>query len=140
MASPTDPADTAPTRTIVVIDDVADLVESVVMVLELEGYEAFGETRGSSGIRKAEEAGADLVLLDYAMPEMDGAEIGAALRAHPALARVKILMMSATPEPMVQRAFRDYDGFLAKPVLAEDLLAAIDGLIGRSALPAPQTP
>ena len=125
----------APRRTIVVIDDVADLVDSVVMLLEMSGYIAFGETRGASGIRKAAEVGADLVLLDFLLPEMTGAEIGAALRAEPSLAALKILVVSATPEAMVRHSFSDYDGFLVKPVFAEDLLAAIDRLIGRSATP-----
>ena len=125
----------APQRTIVVIDDVADLVDSVVMLLEMSGYIAFGETRGASGIRKAAEVGADLVLLDFLLPEMTGAEIGAALRAEPSLAALKILVVSATPEAMVRHSFSDYDGFLVKPVFAEDLLAAINRLIGRSATP-----
>ena len=125
----------APQRTIVVIDDVADLVDSVVMLLEMSGYIAFGETRGASGIRKAAEVGADLVLLDFLLPEMTGAEIGAALRAEPSLAALKILVVSATPEAMVRHSFSDYDGFLATPVFAEDLLAAIDRLIGRGATP-----
>ena len=125
----------APQRTIVVIDDVADLVDSVVMLLEMSGYIAFGETRGASGIRKAAEVGADLVLLDFLLPEMTGAEIGAALRAEPSLAALKILVVSATPEAVVRHSFSDYDGFLVKPVFAEDLLAAIDRLIGRSATP-----
>ena len=125
----------APQRTIVVIDDVADLVDSVVMLLEMSGYIAFGETRGASGVRKAAEVGADLVLLDFLLPEMTGAEIGAALRAEPSLAALKILVVSATPEAMVRHSFSDYDGFLVKPVFAEDLLAAINRLIGRSATP-----
>ena len=129
------PATVAPQRTIVVIDDIADLVDSVVMLLEMSGYAAFGETRGANGIRKAAEVGADLVVLDFLLPEMTGAEIGTALRAEPSLAALKILMVSATPERVVRHAFSDYDGFLAKPVFAEDLLAAIDNLIGGAANP-----
>lgn len=124
------PAHVVPKRTIVVIDDIADLVDSLVMLLELSGYTAFGETDGASGIRKSGEVGADLVVLDFLLPEMNGARIGAALRAESSLAALKILMVSATPEAMVRHSFSDYDGFLAKPVFAEDLLAAIDRLIG----------
>ncbi len=132
---------TAPQRpTIVVIDDIADLVDSVVMLLQMSGYTAFGETTGASGIRKSAEVGADLVLLDFLLPEMNGAEIGAALRADPSLAALKILMVSATPESVVRHSFTAYDGFLAKPVFAEDLLAAIDKLIGGSDITAPRLP
>jgi len=119
-----------PRPTIVVIDDIPDLVDSVVMLLEMSGYDAFGETAGANGIRKSTEVGADLVVLDFLLPEMNGAEIGTALRAEPSLAALKILMLSATPEAMVRHSFTAYDGFLAKPVFAEDLLAAIDKLIG----------
>ena len=132
---PAEPATHAPRGKIVVIDDIADLVDSVVMLLEMSGYDAFGETAGASGIRRSAEVGADLVVLDFLLPEMNGAEIGAALRADPLLAAVKILMVSATPEAMVRHSFSDYDGFLAKPVFAEDLLSAIERLIGSGATP-----
>lgn len=133
-------AGTAPKRAIVVIDDVVDLVDSVVMLLEMSGYAAFGETRGASGIRKAAEVGADLVILDFMLPEMNGAEIGKALRADASLAELRILMMSATPEPTVKQSFSGYDAFLAKPVFADDLLVAIDALIGGAATPQEATP
>lgn len=129
------PAPDVPKRTIVVIDDLADLVDSVVMLLEMSGYTAFGETDGAGGVRKSAEVGADLVVLDFLLPEMNGAEIGAALRAEPSLSALKILMVSATPEATVRHSFTGYDGFLAKPVFAEDLFAAIDRLIGGGAIP-----
>ncbi len=136
LAAVSDPA--SPTRTIVVIDDVVDLVDSVVMLLEMAGYAAHGETRGADGIRKVAEVGAHLVVLDFMLPEMNGAEIGSALRADPSLAALKILMMSATPEPTVRHSFSGYDAFLAKPVFADALLAAIDALIGAAVI-APET-
>ena len=111
--------------TIVVIDDAVDLVESVLMLLELEGYRALGAIDGPTGIRVAEEAGADLVVLDFMLPGMDGAAVGKALRAHPALGGVRIVMCSATPEPSVRKSFTGYDVFLTKPAVPTIFLAAV---------------
>ncbi len=118
-------AATARPSTIVVIDDAVDLVESVLMLLELEGYRALGAIDGPTGIGLAEEAGADLVVLDFMLPGMDGAAIGNALRAHPAFGNLRIVMCSATPEPTVRRSFTGYDVFLLKPVFPETFLATV---------------
>ncbi len=125
---------------IVVIDDAADLVESVLMLLELEGYRALGALDGPTGIRIAEESAADLVVLDFMLPEMNGAAIGKALRAHPTLSGVRIVMCSATPESTVRRSFTGYDMFLAKPVFPEKFLTAMRDQLSaatRSEVPAP---
>ncbi|MEO7057274.1 MAG: response regulator [Caldimonas sp.] len=127
MSSPSPSPSTATPgpSTIVVIDDSVDLVESVLMLLELEGYRALGATDGPAGIRIAEEVRADLVVLDFMLPDMNGAAIGKVLRAHPFLGGVRIVMCSATPEATVRRSFTGYDVFLTKPVFPETFFATM---------------
>jgi CheY-like chemotaxis protein len=116
-------------RTIVVVDDLADLREVTVMLLEYEGYKVLSAADGSSGLQLAVENDADLVLLDYLVPGMDGADVGLALRAHPKARRARIVIMSATPEKEIRKRFDDYDEFLKKPYPPADMLELIAFLL-----------
>ena len=119
----------AATKTVVVIDDGEDLVESVVMLLQLEGYRAFGTGDGAEGIALVLKERADVVVLDFLMPRMNGGEVGRRLRAEPAARDVKIVLCSGTPEHMVRVAFTGYDTYLAKPVFPEAFLRTIENLL-----------
>jgi CheY-like chemotaxis protein len=70
-----------------------------------------------------------LVVLDFMMPILGGAEMGKALRAAPDTRHIKIVMNSALPEPSVRPHFSAYDGFLRKPFLAESALSLIARLL-----------
>lgn len=65
----------APVR-VLLVDDVADIRDSVRMILEYdERFEVVGEAAdGATGLEKAAETDPDIVLLDLAMPDMDGLE------------------------------------------------------------------
>jgi two-component system phosphate regulon response regulator PhoB len=125
-----------PTRapTVVVVDDLRDLAEVTAMLLEADGYQVHCAEDGLSGLRLALESRADLVLLDHRMPHMTGGEVGKALRAHPETRDTKIVMVSATPEPIVRRAFDDYDEFIVKPYRPAGLLRTVRSLLDETAV------
>ncbi|MEO7150709.1 MAG: response regulator [Burkholderiaceae bacterium] len=132
MDSPPEDAGVRGRRTILVIDDHAELRETTVMLLELAGYHALEAADGPSGMRLAQACGPDLVLLDYAMPAMSGAEVGAALRRDPRTRAIKILMHTGTREQVVRAAFDGYDGFLSKPVDSDRLFQAIGSALDQA--------
>lgn len=115
-------------KTVVVIDDDLDSVDLMVMVLESAGHTALGTTEGRAGLKLAVDHAAQVVVLDYLMPGMSGAEVGKALRAHPVTRDVKILMHSGTPEATIRASFMHYGAYLAKPALGLRLLQAIEAL------------
>ncbi len=115
-------------KTIVVIDDELDNVDLNVMVLQSAGHTAHGATDGRAGLQSAIEHAADIVVLDYVMPGMIGAEVGKALRDHPDTRDVKILMYSGTPEATISASFAHYNAYLAKPAQGLQLLQAIEAL------------
>lgn len=65
---------------IVVIDDNADLVESLLSVLQLLGHEAWGALSGAEGVRLVEEKCPDVAFVDVAMPGMSGFDVAAQIR------------------------------------------------------------
>lgn len=115
-------------QTVVVIDDEPDNVDLTVMLLQLAGHIAFGSTSSDSGIALAAEYRASVVVLDFMMPNANGADVGRSLRTNPATSTVKILMCSGTEEATVRLSFTDYEAFLVKPVVTAALLEAIETL------------
>ena len=78
----------------------------------------------------------DLVLMDIQMPIMDGYEATRSIRAlkNPALADIPILAMTANAFEEDRKAALDagMDGFLTKPIQIEELIQALQSMIGKS--------
>ena len=63
-------------KTVIVVDDEQDHVDVTVLLLQSAGHSAYGATDGFAGLKLAIEMKADIVVLDFAMPVMDGAGVG----------------------------------------------------------------
>lgn len=76
----------------------------------------------------------DLLLTDWVMPEMSGLELVQKVRAHPAIAGIRIVMISAESEAEKQAIARrcGVDGFLSKPFTADALNREITRLFDTS--------
>lgn len=119
---------TARARTLVVVDDDRDLVDLTVMILETAGHTAHGATNALHAVDLVVASNADIMLLDYMMPNMTGGDVGKAVRARTDLGQIKIVMMSATPEAVVRAEFDQYDAFMQKPVDPDGLLRMVEDL------------
>ena len=114
-------------KTILVVDDEVGSAEVLGLILEEEGYRAFGAVNGRLALEKAKEILPDLVVVDYMMPLMDGAEFVREMRRDSKLAHVKVVINSGLPEAAIRERFDAYDAFLRKPYTVDALL----GLIGK---------
>jgi len=117
-------------KTILVIDDELANAEVLSLILEEEGYRVFCAVNGQRGLERVAEVHPQLVVLDFMMPVMNGAEAGRALRADPATQHIKILMNSSLAESAVREHFDGYDRFLRKPYNIEVALEVIGELLG----------
>jgi CheY-like chemotaxis protein len=116
-------------KTILVVDDEQASAEVLGLILEDEGYRVYSAANGEAGLARARELQPDLVILDYMMPIMNGAEVGLALRAAPEFCHTRILMNSSLPESAVAQRFNGYDRFLRKPYDIDTVLATIAELL-----------
>lgn len=123
-------------KTILVVDDEVGIADTLAAVLGDEGYRVMLAVNGRQALERARaaEAPPDLILLDYMMPVMNGAETFAALQADPALASIPVILMSAVAPPPVRALFPG-DAYLEKPFQLEELLAAIAKRIGSTERP-----
>ncbi len=112
----------AMTRTILVLDDDVDTVETLAMVLEHAGYAARGH---SDPIRALTDLdGATLAIVDLSMPRMDGARFIATARL--TQPRMKFLLMSGiSHEAITTLAERVAVPYLEKPVDVDQLVGVV---------------
>ncbi|HEY3499928.1 MAG TPA: response regulator [Polyangiaceae bacterium] len=87
-------------RTVLVVEDDPDTRESLQEAFEEEGYRALTASDGREAIERLsdEKRRPDVVVLDIAMPVMDGTRVYDAMQADPALSRIPIVASTASPE------------------------------------------
>lgn len=92
---------------ILVVDDEAVIREPIAAALRLAGFRTAAAADGKAALAVAMRETPSLVLLDLAMPVMDGLTCLAALRAHATTADVPVILLtSAADGPLVARAAR----------------------------------
>jgi CheY-like chemotaxis protein len=120
--------DTSHRGKILVVDDEVDVAKSVEALLEARGYEVELAHDGVSVLNMlAEGELPDLVLLDLAMPELDGEEVLRRMRADSRLRELPVLL--ATASAIDLDTMPRVAGFLRKPYPREVLFAMLDTLL-----------
>src|SRR5204863_5576048 len=80
---------------ILVVDDMPAVREPIAASLRLAGHSTATAANGAQALAAVHVAKPDLILLDVAMPVMDGIAFLAALRAHPGTADIPVILLTA---------------------------------------------
>jgi len=120
---------------VLVLEDDDHLRGALRMILEGVGYEVTEAADGAAGLSLYHESGADLVLVDIFMPEVDGLEVIRALRTE--VPRPKLVAMSGGGQAgrkdiLTIAAALGAQRTLKKPFAARDLLDAVRDLLGET--------
>jgi CheY-like chemotaxis protein len=89
--------------TILLIEDYADTREMIAMLLRRKGYNVVEAEDGVEGVLKAAWENPDLILMDLALPEMDGVEATRRIHSTPRLSAIPIVVLSAYLNEAVER-------------------------------------
>ncbi len=119
---------------ILVIDDDAQLLKMLGLMLERAGHETILANHGKKGIELATGSPPDLAIVDVMMPDMSGHEVCKQLRSHPATVDLPLLILTARSQP-VDREVALQSGandFMSKPVSPKDLAAKVDQMLSIS--------
>lgn len=121
-------------KTVLVVDDQEDERTIQRAMLAHLGYTVVEARDGQSALRAARESHPDLVLLDVAMPHMDGFEVARALRPDPSTANTRILLFTASVIGDLEElaAGCGADGVLAKPIDPHRVGEEVAKLIGEA--------
>jgi CheY-like chemotaxis protein len=119
-------------KTILIVDDDADLVLATRLVLESEGYNVEEATNGEEGLAKMREVEPDLVLMDVMMANpLDGYQTTQKISEDPELRETPIIMISSIANTQYASAFPTDQylhiaEFISKPVAPEKLIKVIN--------------
>ena len=80
---------------VLIVDDEPNIVLSLEFLMRQAGYDVRVARDGDAALAAVAERVPDLVLLDVMMPGRDGYEVCQAIRANPACARTRIVMLTA---------------------------------------------
>jgi two-component system response regulator MprA len=118
--------------TVLVVDDEPGVRDALRTALELEGFRVSTAPDGLCAVRRVSGGGVDAVVLDVAMPVVDGLE--ACRRVRAAGSRVPILMLTAREavDDRVAGLEAGADDYLSKPFALRELVARLRAIMRRS--------
>ncbi|MBV9342125.1 MAG: response regulator, partial [Acidobacteria bacterium] len=116
---------------ILIIDDEAEIRESLETLLELEGFVVESAASGEEGRLKLAEHPFDLVLLDVALPDSNGIDLLPQIRALDPQLSVIVITAYGTVEDAVRAMQAGAANFLQKPWDNEKLLADVRAAVAR---------
>jgi two-component system sensor histidine kinase ChiS len=114
--------------TILLVDDNLDNVELLVEILRVQGYRTLTAQSGHDAIRLAANEQPDLILLDIAMPVMDGMEVLEVLKADSSTADIPVMFVTGIMEnEKILRAIEKHTvvDYIPKPIVITELLDKI---------------
>ena len=115
-------------KSILVIDDNEACREAMLASLTHAGFRVYGAADGREGVEAVRRIQPDMVFMDLMMPEMDGWEAMAALRADPRTAVFPVIACTASAPDLERIHAAGFRGCIPKPTRLPALVEAIRAL------------
>lgn len=118
-------------KRILIVDDEPNIVMSLEFLMKRAGFEVAIARNGREALGALAGTPPDLLLLDVMMPEFDGYEVCERIRADPAWAATKIVMLTARGRD----SERDRglalgaDAYVTKPFSTRELVAQVEAML-----------
>jgi two-component system, OmpR family, alkaline phosphatase synthesis response regulator PhoP len=119
-------------RRILLVEDEENLLKTIRLNLELEGYEVIPAIDGASAVRVFGDMAFDLVILDVMLPLLDGFDVCVAIRKKDSDVPVLFLTAKGDEEDKVRGLRLGADDYLVKPFNLEEFLLRVQNLLRRS--------
>ena len=112
---------------ILLIDDSEEIQPIVGALLNSQGYELLFATDGLSGIKAAKEHQPDLILLDMALPDIDGMEVCELLQIQLETSLIPVIFLTARTEKLdcISGLNQGASDYVCKPFLPDELIARV---------------
>ena len=121
-----------PPKTILLIDDDANIQKMTSVRLENEGYRVLTASRGDDGLALAKAEHPDAILLDLVMPGLDGREVLRHLREDPGTKAIPVILLTVVaPGEEGTASLTNLDGVMrqSKPYKPAELLEKIRSVL-----------
>src|SRR4030081_2268591 len=131
---PDEPGSAIPKARILVIDDEAEIRESLDALLSLEGYSVELAQNATDGLKRLENASYDLVLLDLMMPDRSGMDVLKDFRERDTETPIFMITAYGSVEVAVDALKSGANDYFSKPWDNEKLLIEIERMIASTRL------
>lgn len=123
-------------QSIVLVDDDRNILTSVSMALETEGFQVQTYHDGDEALRGLSQRPANLAVLDIKMPRLNGMELLQKLRQNPATAHMPVIFLTSKDEEVdeIMGLRMGADDYITKPFSQRLLLERIRALLRREQL------
>ena len=118
-------------KTVLIADGEPNIVISLEFLLKREGYQVLVARDGEEALQAIRAHRPDLVLLDVMMPRLSGHEVCQAVRADPALAATRILMLTAKGRAtdVAKGQALGADAYMTKPFSTRELAEQVAAML-----------
>jgi two-component system phosphate regulon response regulator PhoB len=116
-------------KSILVVEDEHDILLTIELILDPEGYHVVKAANGVEALARLAETKPALVIMDVMMPVQNGLDTLLIMRADPDYKNVPVLLMSAAKVQVDQKKF-GWTDFLRKPFEIDQLLESVARLAG----------
>jgi len=117
--------------TILMVEDESSFSEALEFLLGKEGFSVITAVTGTEALKKFDQGGIDLVLLDLMIPEISGTEVCRQIRAK---SKVPIIMLTAKDSEVDKVVGLEIgaDDYVTKPYSSRELVARINAVLRRN--------
>ena len=113
-------------KTILFVDDFADIRTAVRALLEVYGFRVVLAADGREGVMQAQIHDPDLILMDLAMPAFDGMYAAREIRSRPELSRTPLVAVTSYGDLLAAEAkAAGFDDVLEKSKFMDDVMTAV---------------
>lgn len=115
--------------TILVVDDEYVIADILGFALEDEGFMVVKASNGRKGLEVLERERPALIITDFMMPVMDGLEFAKAVRAHPSVNHLPIILISGAQAHIGMQRSELFNAVLEKPFDIDSILSTVRDLL-----------
>lgn len=127
-----------PAAKVVVVEDDAEMINLVKLILKKEGYDVLGAVGGRDGLEAIQSFKPDIVLLDLMMPDIDGWEVYQSMKANDLMKHIPVIVITAKSQSIdkvLGLHIAKVDDYITKPFSPAELVASVRRILAGSKTP-----
>ena len=127
-----------PSKKLAYIEDEAEMIELVRLILGRRGYTVIGATGGHEGMDLVRKELPDLVLLDLMMPDMDGWDVYHQIKSDELTRNIPVIVITAKAQDIdkiLGLRIAKVEDYISKPFSPQELLERVEAVLAKQDKP-----
>lgn len=119
-------------KTILYIEDDAEMIDLVSLIIGRHGYEVRGAHGGREGLSLAQQLLPNLILLDLMMPDLDGWDVYKQLKSNESTQTIPVIIITAKSQAIdrvLGLHIAKVDDYISKPFRPQELIDSIEKIL-----------